>query len=75
MFRFCVDFDQRRFPVEKMGFGQVDDLEDFDDLVELLHDLLDDPVIAHGDDGDHRGRRIQGRRNRQTFYVITSGAK
>src|SRR5581483_5878294 len=70
-----VHFDQRGLAVEKVGLREIDDLEHLDDLVELLHDLLDDPVVADGDDRDHRGGRVQGGRDREAFYIITASAE
>jgi len=41
-----------------MGFRQIDYLQHFNHFVELLHNLLDDPIITDGDDRDHRGGRV-----------------
>jgi hypothetical protein len=41
--------------------GQVDDLDDVDQLVELLGDLFDDVIGADADDGHARQRGILGR--------------
>lgn len=70
-----VDFDQRGFPIEKLCFSQIDHFEHLNDLVELFHDLLDDPVVTDRHDRDHRSRWVQSWSDRQTFYVVTSGAK
>ena len=75
MFWTRVDFDESGFPIEKLRFGQVDHFEHLNNLVELLHDLLDDPVVADRHDRDHRGGWVQSWSDRQAFYVVASGAK
>ena len=41
-----------QFTLDEVLMGQVDHLDDIDQLVELLVDLLDYGVITVGDDGD-----------------------
>src|SRR5690606_16622004 len=65
--------DQHQFALDVSGLGNVDDLDDFDELVQLLGDLLDDVVRAGRDDGHARHRRVFGRGDGERFDVVTAG--
>ena len=49
--RIGVDLDEHRLPADIVHVRKVGDLDDVDELVQLLHDLLDDeaPVVQRRD--------------------------
>jgi hypothetical protein len=65
--------DQHQLALGVAAFGQVDDLDDLDQPVQVLGDLLDDLVGAGGDDGHARQRRVLGRRHGQALDVVAAG--
>src|SRR5262249_12188614 len=57
------------------GVGEVDDADDADQLVELLLDLLERLVVAAGDQGDARHRRVHRLRHREALDVEAAAAE
>src|SRR5690606_38552250 len=68
-----TDLDQHQFALDERAFGQIDDLDDFDQAVQVLGDLLDHVIRAAGDDGHARQRGILGRRHGQRFDIVRTG--
>src|SRR5574341_146803 len=56
-----VDLDQAHFALDELILGQVGHLDDVDELVQLLDDLLEDPLVARGHDGHLGNGRIKRR--------------
>lgn len=73
--RSGVNFDQGGFPVQVTRLRHVYNLEHLDHLVQLFHDLFNDPFIASRHNRDHRGRRIQGGSYGEAFNIIAPGAE
>ena len=63
VFRFRMHLDERRLARDKLTLIEIDDLDDVNQLVQLLDDLLYDPVISRRHDGHLRHRRIECRRD------------
>src|SRR5512144_3149929 len=63
---------EHQLALDVVPFGEVDDLHDVDELVQLLRDLLDHVVGAGGDAGHPRHRHVLGRRNGQRFDVVAA---
>src|SRR5207249_10582616 len=57
--RLGVDANQHQLALDVVVLGEVADLDDVDELVELLRDLLDDELVAVDDDGHPRHRGIE----------------
>ena len=68
----CAHLDEHQLALDVVALGQVDDLHDLDELVQLLRDLLDHVVRAGGDDRHPRHRRVLGRRHRQRLDVVAA---
>ena len=64
-----VDLDQHQVALDEVLAGDVEDLDDRDDLLELLADLLQDPVVAHDHEGDPREVRVLGLADGQAVDV------
>ena len=67
--------DEHQLTLDVRGFGQIDNLDDIDQLVELLGDLLDDFFGADADDGHARQRGIFGRCDGERLDVVASGGE
>ncbi len=55
-----VDLDQHQVTLDEIRPGDVEHLDDGDDLLELLADLLEQPVVAVDHDGDPRQVGVLG---------------
>ena len=71
-----VDLQQHHFPLDALAFAKVDHLDDIDELVELLDDLIEHPVILGIDDKGHPGNlRIMARADVQRVNVEAAAAE
>ena len=50
LFGIDIDFDEQHFPIDKFGIGEVYQLDNFDQFIELLVDLLNQFFIAISDE-------------------------
>ena len=64
-----VDLDQHQVALDVVFARDVENLDDRDDLLELLADLLEVPVVAHHHDGDPREVRVLGLADREAVDV------
>src|SRR3989442_580471 len=71
--RLGIDANQHQLTLDVVVVGQVADLDDVDQLVELLHDLLDDELVAVDDDGHPGDGGIERLSHRQALDVVTAG--
>src|SRR5690554_1748266 len=65
----CLQLDQHQLTLDVGTFGQVYQLDHFNQLVQLLGDLLDNLVGTAGGDGQARQGLVFGRRHGQRFDV------
>src|SRR5690606_28880210 len=67
-----LDLDQHQFALDVSTFRQVHQLDHFDQLVEVLGDLLDHFLVTDGGQRQPRQGRILGGRHRQAFDVVVA---
>src|SRR6267142_1319753 len=70
-----ADLDQHQLALDVRRLRQVHDLHHFDQLVQLLGDLLDDVIRPGGDDGHAGQRRFLGGRHRERYEVVAACGK
>ena len=67
-----LDLHQHQLALDMGAFRQVHQLDHFDQLVEVLGDLLDHLIVPHGGQRQTRQGRVLGRRHGQAFDVVVA---
>src|SRR6185436_12473764 len=70
--RLGVDADEDQLPLDVAVVGQVVDLDHVDQLVELLHHLLDHELVAADHDGHAGDAGVQRLAHRQALDVVAA---
>jgi hypothetical protein len=69
------DLDEHQLALDVGGVGEVDHLDDGDQLVKLLLDLLERLVVTPGDERDARDGRVHGLGDREALDVEAAAAE